>query len=99
MEPLPDSLLDDYLLPSLKSVAGCGYGSPVAYLTNNPPIDYLNQPNTKLPLESVQALHVVGSGDSILNTGLPRIAPIGFNLDSFETIQADDGPSPECLGG
>lgn len=91
-ESLPDSPLENYP-SSLKSFTSSSFASPVAYLNDNTtpitPIDYLVQP-------SPEPNEIPNVGESSLNTGLPLTIPVGFNLDSFNTAQANSGATIEC---
>lgn len=91
-ESLPDSLLGNY--PSnLKSFTSSSFAGPVAYLNDNTtpiiPVDNFGQP-------SPESNEIPNVGGSNLNTDLPMTMPVGFNLDSFNTAQANSGATIEC---
>ena len=97
-DSLPDSLmLNDYLLPGLKSITSSRYTSPIAYFNNEPspvlPIDYFSQLNIHPPPKSAHSLNGAEAGQSNLK---PMTIPQGFDLEAFNTAQTDSPETLEC---
>lgn len=89
---LPESLFKSY--PSgLKSFTSSSFASPVGYPSENTtpiiPIDSFG-------LQSPESNEIPNVGGSNPKANLPMTIPVEFNLDSFNTAQANSGSTIEC---